>query len=343
VRIGLVGAGAIARRHVEWLGQRSDVEVAVVCDIDETRAAGLAAEVGAAVSTSWETMLAADGLDVVFVCTPPALHVGPTIASLERGLAVYLEKPLARSLEDGRRIVDAWRRSTSVCAVGYQWRSLDLLPVLRTALGDVVPGLLVSRSYGSTELGRDDRAVLRTGPSGSWFVDPRRSGGILFELGSHDIDLQCALAGPVASVQASSASGHLALAGAPATGLDDAVVLTLRFASGALGSVLIAWTDAQDPPLYSLDVLGTDVALHLELDPVFQLEGVARGAAISETGQTDPRESTLGRFFDAVQLGDRGRVPCSPADALGTLAAAIACEQSLASGATTAVQALALA
>jgi predicted dehydrogenase len=338
LRIGLVGAGAIARRHVEWLRTRSDVEVAVVCDIDETRAAALAEQVGARISTSWETTLAADELDAVFVCTPPALHVGPAVASLERGLAVYLEKPLARSLEDGRRIVDAWSRSTAVCAVGYQWRSLDLLPVLRTGLGDVVPGMLVSRSYGSTELGRDDRAVAGAGSSGSWFVDPRRSGGILFELGSHDIDLQCALAGPVASVQASSASGHLALAGAPATGLDDAVVLTLRFTSGALGSVLIAWTDAQDPPLYSLDVLGTDVALHLELDPVFQLEGRARGATISETGRKDPRESTLDRFFEAVQSGDRARVPCSPADALGTLATAIACEQSLASSAIAAVQ-----
>jgi predicted dehydrogenase len=337
VRIGLVGAGAIARRHVEWLRRRPDVEVAVVCDIDETRAADLAALASATVSTSWEATLAADELDAVFVCTPPALHVGPAVASLERGLAVYLEKPLARSLEDGRRIVDAWRRSSAVCAVGYQWRSLDLLPTLRAAIGDA-PGLLVSRSYGSTETGRGDRAVVGAGWSGSWFVDPQRSGGILFELGSHDIDLQCALAGPVVSVQASSASGKLALAGTPATGLDDAVMVTLRFASGALGSVLIAWTDAQNPPLYALDVLGTDVALHVELEPVFRIEGQARGAAVAAISRTDPRESTLDRFFEAVLSGDRGRVACSPEDALGTLATALACEQSLASGATAAVQ-----
>jgi myo-inositol 2-dehydrogenase/D-chiro-inositol 1-dehydrogenase len=333
VRIGLVGAGAIARRHVEWLRRRPDVEVAVVCDIDETRAADLAALAGATVSTSWEATLAADELDAVFVCTPPALHVGPAVASLERDLAVYLEKPLARSLEDGRRIVDAWRRSSAVCAVGYQWRSLDLLPTLRAAIGDVAPGMLVSRSYGSTETGRGDRAVAGAGSSGSWFVDPQRSGGILFELGSHDIDLQCALAGPVLSVQASSASGKLALAGAPASGLDDAVIVTLRFASGALGSVLIAWTDAQDPPLYALDVLGTDVALHVELEPVFRIEGQARGAAVAAISRADPRESTLDRFFEAVRSGDRGRVPCSPEDAFGTLATALACERSLASGA----------
>jgi predicted dehydrogenase len=195
-----------------------------------------------------------------------------------------------------------------------------------------VPGLLVSRSFGPTEPGRRDRAV------GSWFVDPSRSGGILFELGSHDIDLQCALAGPVVSVQASSASGHLALAGALATGLDDAIVLTLRFASGALGSVVVGWTDATDPPLYALDVLGTDIALRLQLDPVFALEGHAHGDIVTDSSSRGPREATLDRFIDAVRAGDRGLVPCTPADAFGTLATAVACERSLGTGAATAVE-----
>jgi predicted dehydrogenase len=340
VRIGFVGAGAIARRHVDALRDRSDVEIAVVCDVDVARAAALAGDVGAAVSTSWETMLATAALDAVFVCTPPALHVGRAVAALERGLAVYLEKPLARSLEDGRAIVAAWRRSRSVCAVGYQWRSLDVVPVLRRAIAGVVPGLLVSRSLGPTETGRHDRDVLAAGPSGSWFLDPARSGGILFELGSHDIDLQCALAGPVASVHAASSSGLLALAGAPPSGLDDAIVLTLRFASGTLGSIVVGWTDAQEPPIYQLDVLAAEHALHLELDPVFRLEGRAGGEWISEVAHEDPRESTLDRFLEAARAGNRALVPCSPADAFDTLAAAIAGERSIATGATTIVEKL---
>ena len=285
MRIGLIGAGAIARRHVESLRDRPGVEIAVVCDIDGTRAAELAEEVGARSETSWEEAISSYGLDAVFICTPPGLHADPAVSALERGLAVYLEKPLARSLEDGRRIVEAWRRGNAVCAVGYQWRSLDLLAPLREALGDVVPGLLVSRGFGPTELGRDDRAQADADPAGSWFLDPRRSGGILFELASHDIDLQCAIAGPVAAVQASSASGRLALAGAPATPLDDTVVLTLRFASGALGSVLAGWTEAQDPPIYTLDLLSTEIALHLQCEPGFRLEGRARGAVVRRARQ----------------------------------------------------------
>jgi predicted dehydrogenase len=340
VRIGFVGAGAIARRHVESLRSRPEIEIAVVCDIDGARAASLAGELGAESATDWESMLATSELDAAFICTPPAAHAGPAVASLERGLAVYLEKPLARSLDDGRRILDAWRRSDAVCAVGYQWRSLDLLAPLRAALAGSVPGMLVSRGFGPTELGRDDRAVAGAGPAGSWFADPARSGGILFELASHDIDLQCAIAGPVLSVHASSASGLLALAGAPATGLDDAVALTLQFASGTIGSVLVAWTDAQEPPLYALDLLSAEIALELRCEPLFRLAGRAHGETVAELGQTDPRESTLDRFLEAVRHGDPERVACSPADAFGTLAAAIACEQSIASGTSVRVPAL---
>ena len=246
MRVAFVGAGAIARRHCDILRKRPDVAIAAVCDVDRRRAGTFARDIGARVHESWEVMLETEHIDAVFVCTPPALHVDPAVASLERGLAVYLEKPLARSLADGRRIVAAWEASAAVCAVGYQWRSLDLVRELRELLRGAAPGMLVSRSFGPTESGRGDRRAAAGAGGASWFVDPGRSGGILFELGSHDIDLQLALAGPVESVQASASTGHLALAGTE-TELHDAVALTLRFAGGGLGSVLVAWTEAQEP------------------------------------------------------------------------------------------------
>lgn len=331
MRVAFVGAGAIARRHCDILRKRPDVAIAAVCDVDRRRAGTFARDIGARVHESWEVMLETEHIDAVFVCTPPALHVDPAVASLERGLAVYLEKPLARSLADGRRIVAAWEASAAVCAVGYQWRSLDLVRELRELLRGAAPGMLVSRSFGPTESGRGDRRAAAGAGGASWFVDPGRSGGILFELGSHDIDLQLALAGPVESVQASASTGHLALAGTE-TELHDAVALTLRFAGGGLGSVLVAWTEAQEPPVYALDLLTSDVALHLDLDPDFRLHGQAHGEAVEVVATADPRESTIARFLDAVRDGDRDGVACTPRDAFGTLAVAVACEESLASG-----------
>src|SRR5205807_2142100 len=99
--LGVVGAGAIARQHVEGL---TDARVAAVCDVDGDAAARLAAPWGAATYPGWEAMLEHDGLDAVLVATPPAAHREPAVAALERGLAVYLEKPIARTLEDGEAI-----------------------------------------------------------------------------------------------------------------------------------------------------------------------------------------------------------------------------------------------
>jgi myo-inositol 2-dehydrogenase/D-chiro-inositol 1-dehydrogenase len=323
VRVGIVGAGAIARRHLAVLADHPDAVVSAVCDVNAGTAEAMAATTGATAHAEWQQMLEAERLDAVFVCTPPAAHLGPATAAFERGNPVYLEKPLARSADDGEAIVAAWRASGVVCAVGFQWHSLDLLDRVRAELQSAPAGLLISRSLGPTERGR----------AGTWFGDARASGGILFELGSHDIDLQRAVAGPVVSVQAASAAGLLATSGADAPELDDAVAIVMRFAGGGLGLVALGWTEAQQPPVYSLDVMAADVALRLDLDPEFRLHGRSRGAEVEATAADNPRRTSVARFLAAVSGGGQASVPCSPDDALGTLRVALAAEQAIATGA----------
>jgi myo-inositol 2-dehydrogenase/D-chiro-inositol 1-dehydrogenase len=332
LRVGFVGFGAAAEHHARVLIGQPGVQIAAVCDLDAHRAAQVAAAIRARGFADWREMLDAGTLDALFVCTPPAQHAAPAIAALERGVPVYLEKPLARALADGEAITSAWSRSGAVCAVGYQWRSLDVLDDLRSLLGGRQPGLLVSRSFGPTE---GERRDLEQGTA--WFADPSASGGLLFELASHDIDLQIALAGPVQSVQATASSGLLALAGRAASALDDAVAVLLHFAGGGIGTAHVAWSTEQRPPLYALDVQAADVALQLALDPVFELRGRAGGQAIALTGAVHPRVSSVTRFLDAVRSGDPSAVPCSPGDALATLATLLACERAIATGERVAV------
>jgi myo-inositol 2-dehydrogenase / D-chiro-inositol 1-dehydrogenase len=323
MRVGIVGGGAIARHHLAVLGEHSEIHVAAVCDVHAAVAeetAGLAG--GATAYADWEAMLAAEALDAVFVCTPPAAHLGPAAAAFARGIPVYLEKPLARSADDGETIVDTWRASGVPCAVGYQWRSLDVLDRVRAELAGAAPGLLVSRGLGPAQRGR----------TGTWFEDARASGGVLFELASHDIDLQRAVAGPVAEVQAASSGGLLATAAAGAPDLDDAVAVVMRFAGGGLGTVALGWTDAQQPPMYSLDVMAAEVALRLDLAGPGRVQGRSHGADVDSAGVTDPRRASVARFLEAVAGGGQAVIPCSPADALGTLRVVLAAERAVAAG-----------
>jgi myo-inositol 2-dehydrogenase / D-chiro-inositol 1-dehydrogenase len=323
VRIGFAGAGAIAEFHLALLSEDPSVTVSAICDLDAERARTVAERTGSLAFTDWREMLAADAIDALFVCTPPLHHAEPAIAALERGVAVYLEKPLARTLADGEAIVAAWRESGCVCAVGYQWRSLDLLAELRSLLRGAQPGMLVSRSYGATEAARRDLY------DDSWFTDPRASGGILFELASHDIDLQIALAGPVEWVHASAQSGLLALSDHPGSELDDAVSLLMGFAGGGLGSVNVAWSIVASAT-YSLDVHAAGVALDVALEPLRQIRGRAHGEEVAFESASGARHSTVRRFLESARSGDPASVACSPADALETLKAVLACERALA-------------
>jgi predicted dehydrogenase len=294
-----------------------------VCDLNAAVAEETAAAAGgAAAYGDPESMLDGERLDAVFVCTPPAAHLGPAAAAFERGIPVYLEKPLARSEADGEAIVAAWRRSGVVCAVGYQWRSVDVLDRLRAELGGAAPGLLISRGLGPAERWR----------AGAWFEDRRASGGILFELASHDIDLQRAVAGPVVEVQAAAAGGLLAAAAPGTPDLDDAVAVVMRFAGGGLGVVALGWTEAQQPPAYSLDVMAEDVALRVDLDELPRVHGRSGGADVDITAVANPRHLSVARFLDGISGGGQAAVACSPEDALGTLRTLLAAEQAVASG-----------
>ncbi len=324
LRAAVVGAGWIANDHVSVLRQLGEAEIAAVCDVDPERAARLAPP-GATTYDDWADLLEREELDAVWVCTPPLHHRAPAVAALERGLHVYLEKPIARSLDDAAAIVDAARRAGAVCAVGYQWHATEALDALGEALEGQEIALLVGRSLGPTN-------------ARPWFLDRTQGGGNILERGSHQIDLLRAVAGHVVSVQAAASQVALAQGEEERGDIEDAASLALHFEGGALGTILVAWTRAGLPGLYTLDVLASDATLHLTLDPEFTLRGTSGGRSVAAETRQHPFERSIARFIEAVRAGDPELVFCTPADAAATLAVAEACEQALVSGETVVVQ-----
>jgi predicted dehydrogenase len=322
-RIGILGAGWIAADHVAVLAKRADVEVVAVCDLDGARAEQLAPE-GAAVYERWEELVDGEPVDALWVCLPPLHHREPTIAALRRGIHVYLEKPIARGLEDAEAIVAAAEESSAVCAVGYQWHATEVLDDLRAVLDGQAVSLVSGRSIGPTG----------TRP---WFLDRAQGGGNVLERGSHQIDLARVIAGDVASVQAAASSVPLAQATGERGDIEDAATLVLRHRSGALTTIVVAWLGAGQPGAYEVDVAASEATLRLTLDPEFTLTGVSRGEQVEARSSQHPFERSIARFLDAARGGDKRAVFCTPADAAQTLAVANACEQALATGGTVAV------
>jgi hypothetical protein len=100
---------------------------------------------------------------------------------------------------------------------------------------------------------------------------------------------------------------------------------------------VIAWTPADVPGRYSLDVVTGAGVLRMALDPDFRLTGHHRGKEMSAAVSEEPFSASNSRFLAAVKAGDPAAVACTPADALGTLRVALAGEEALATGRTVAV------
>jgi myo-inositol 2-dehydrogenase / D-chiro-inositol 1-dehydrogenase len=325
LRAAIIGGGWIARRHVPAIDAAADVQLVAACDVDLDRAEAIAGPRGARAYARWEEMFEREELDLVWVCTPPLHHRGPAVTALAAGIHVYLEKPIARTMADAEAIAAAAAAAPGVvCAVGYQWHATELLDDVRRALAGQRVGMLVGRNFGPVN-GRP------------WFVDRAQGGGQLLERGSHHIDLQRAIAGEIAAVQTVAGSVRLAQAAGPRGNIDDAIALVFHFSNGALGCVHSAWSPDGQPEVYATDILATEATIALELGPDrFRISG--RSGADTLVGDYgDPMDRSIARFLDAARGGDGDNVFCRPADALRTLAVALACERALESGAVVSV------
>ena len=314
LRVGIIGAGWIAADHRAVLGNLGH-ELVAVCDVDRERAERLARG-GATVYEDWRDLLGREQLDAVWVATPPRFHAAPAVAALEQGLPVYLEKPIARTLDDAGAIVEAWRRTGKVCAVGYQWHATEALGALQEAVAGQPIAALLGISVGPTA-------------ARPWFLERADGGGNVLERGSHQLDLMRAVAGEVESAQVVASNVVLAQGGGESGDIEDSATLVLRFASGAVGTVVLAWTRDGQPGRYALDVVAAEATLHLELDPWFTLTGRSRDRELEERMHVHPFERSVARFVEAVREGTPAAVFCTPADARETLRTALACERSL--------------
>jgi predicted dehydrogenase len=186
-RLGFLGVGWIGRSRMEAIAEEGLAEVAAVAD---PQAGALAAAAEAAPSAeraeSLEELLDHD-LDGVVIATPSALHAEQAVAALERGLAVFCQKPLARDAEETRRVLAAACDADRLLGVDLSYRHVEALRAARRAVeaGDI--GRLHSL----------DLAFHNAyGPGKPWFTDPELAGGgCMIDLGTHLVDLALWLTG----------------------------------------------------------------------------------------------------------------------------------------------------
>src|SRR5512146_3023872 len=121
IRVGVIGTGGRGRFHTANF-KEVGAEVAAVCDVYEPNLeAGLnIASTGAKAYRQYQKLLEDKSLDVVVVATPDHWHAQMAVVAVDAGKDVYLEKPMAHSIDDGFRVIEAVRRTRRVVRVGMQ-------------------------------------------------------------------------------------------------------------------------------------------------------------------------------------------------------------------------------
>jgi predicted dehydrogenase len=267
VRIGIVGCGRAATSlHVPAIARVRGATIVALADPDAARLEHLGSRCpGAAAFESYHRLLQDERVTLVAVCVPATLHAEVAIAAMRARKHVFIEKPLALTLEDCNRIVlEAMEAESSGIrsAVGFNLRSHRLLRQAREAIR--------SGELGEVELLRslwtaDWSGAIRP----SWHADPAQGGGALLEIGAHQADLwRWLLDSEVESIHALSRSSAFA---------DQTATFQARMASGVL---VTAGVSQRTVSHNVVEVFGSRASLRLSCYHAdsFEIESIGGGS-----------------------------------------------------------------
>ncbi|MFW6437440.1 MAG: Gfo/Idh/MocA family protein, partial [Armatimonadota bacterium] len=149
VRLGFVGTGGIANRHLTCAQKRDDMEIVATCDVvldlAEQAAEKYAASGGAYDDTA--AMLDNEDIDAIVICTPPFAHGDIEEAAAERGVHFFVEKPVAISMEMAGRVLDAVRENGIITQVGYMFRKSEPIIAAQKMLSERAVAMVQAHYY----------------------------------------------------------------------------------------------------------------------------------------------------------------------------------------------------
>ncbi|HWD37480.1 MAG TPA: Gfo/Idh/MocA family oxidoreductase [Fimbriimonas sp.] len=317
VRIGFVGAGGIANAHAEALAKVPDAKIVGVTDVSSAAAEKLADKVGAQVFDS-AADLGKSGLDALFILLPPFAHGEAERAALDNNLPFFVEKPLGLDLGFCNEIAAEAGRKGLMTSSGYMNRYRQSIQTARQLLQEE-PGIM---SYGGWWGGTP-------GGGGHWWPDKSKSGGQFHEQVTHTVDVARYLLGEAVEVYAAAAHGFVK--DLPGYSMDDAASVTIRFANGAVATLMSSVTSNACGGVF-LNLHSMNRTFRFR-DWEHSLTLLAKGQETREIpGEPDIFSIEDAAFVKAVQTKDPSGIKSDYADGVKTAAISLAANESIATG-----------
>ncbi len=314
LRVAGIGAGRRAQAHYRALAEVEDAEVVAICDVDAERAQAAAEPFGADTYADYRDMLDTEQPDAVYIVTPPNLHAEQVEYAATQKAAIFVEKPVALSVLDARRIRMAVEQGGVLCCVGYQHRYGNVAARARELLAGRELGLARIWWYQGV-------------PKVPWNLDSAQGGGQIVEQATHLLDLCRLFGGEVDEVYAQF--GRSAWKDDTSFQNWDVYSGAFAFKTGAVGSVATTYALFFGLPQSSgLDLVSEEQLLRFSGRDLQQI--TPQGTEVHPVEEPSSEVRMAQAFLQAVDEDDPSLLRSSLDDALKTLALTLAFNRSTA-------------
>jgi len=277
--------------------RRSDKLKLVACYTrSAAKAKDFADKYGCRAAASYEALLADPEVEAVINTTPNDVHRITTCAAAAAGKHIFLDKPIANSIADGRAITEACRAAGVVLALGYQRRRESHFRWIKQQIDAGVFGRLVNAE---ANISRDRLGKIDLG---SWrYQAAGMPGGVMLQIGIHYTDVLEYLLGPIRAVR-----GQFAQLVLPGDNPDVASLL-LQHDNGALSTLNASYASASE--YYLMNIYGKDASAYYDLNNGLRL--IKRGEQVPvsiASPNNDTLVEQLDEFAAAVRRGGQVEV-----------------------------------
>lgn len=312
MKVGLVGTGGMANRHLEYLSKIKEVEITSLCDIKRERVEAASKKYGGKIYTDYEKMLKEEKLDALYICLPPFAHENVEILAAEKGIHLFIEKPIGLSLEKAKEKESSIRKNKIITSVGYQRRYQESTNKIQSLLKENEPGIF--RGYWMGWM-----------PGINWWKRKEMSGGQTVEQSTHIFDLARFFFGEVEKIFAAERKGLMREV--ENYNVEDASAVTLLFENGLIGTIhsacFLSCGKEVGMSIYFKDMI---VKYNENLEIIRSKE--TRKISFSD----DPGLLEDQIFIEAARTKDTSKIKSTYSDALKTLALTLAVNESIETG-----------
>lgn len=303
--VGIVGLGWVAGAHIETFKSVEGGSVAAICSRREHSEADLEKQYGLPLKAycDYEEMLQDDSIDIVDICTPHPFHAEQAIAAAKAGKHLIIEKPIALTFDDAKRIRQAIQEAGVLACVCFEARFSQHIGLIRSLIDQ---GLLGSLHYGEIDYYHG------IGPwygQFEWNVKKSMGGSSLLTAGCHSLDSLLFFKDQAVEEVVSYSTRSESRTFQPYE-YDTSSVTILRFADGTVGKVASV-VDCLQPYYFHIHLVGSEGSL---LDNKFysnKLQGLEKSrwstleTSLIDSGDVSdhPYRPQFQAFIDSVRNG----------------------------------------